>query len=374
MIRTPLRVLIVEDRPADAELMVGELRRVGFEPEWRRVEREADFLAHLDPAPDLILADYCLPQWDARRALEALQQSGLDIPFFIVTGVLGDEAAAECVRRGADDYVLKDRMPYLGLAVKKALTHRRLFAERELAEEALREKTQQLEIITETMTSFLENGDWRAASGKLLHTALNITGSEYGFIGVVVEGPVLRILTHEGVRWDDSVNREFYEEAVRTYRETGYLEFRDFDNLFGRVITSGQVVFANNPASDSRAGGVPPGHPPLKSFLGVPILNGKAVVGMIGVANRPNGYSGTEHGKLDILTRALSVLYDSYCRQEHENVLEQQFRQAQKMEAIGQLAGGVAHDFNNMLAVIIGHADMIISQRPEDDPLRGEIM
>jgi pentatricopeptide repeat protein len=66
---TPLRVLILEDRPADAELVLHELHRAGFEPDWRRVDAEADYLASLDPPPDIILADYSLPQWDTPRAL-----------------------------------------------------------------------------------------------------------------------------------------------------------------------------------------------------------------------------------------------------------------------------------------------------------------
>jgi pentatricopeptide repeat protein len=76
----PLRVLILEDRPTDAELVIHELRRAGFEPDWRRVDSEADYLAHLDQAPDLILADYSLPQWDTPSALRALQGRGLDVP------------------------------------------------------------------------------------------------------------------------------------------------------------------------------------------------------------------------------------------------------------------------------------------------------
>ena len=123
---TPLRVLILEDRPADAELMVVELRRGGFELDWRRVDTAEDFLAHLDPNLDVILADYRLPQWDALQALRLMQERVLDIPFIVVTGSLGDELAAECLKRGATDYVLKDRMSRLGLAVQNAIEQKGL--------------------------------------------------------------------------------------------------------------------------------------------------------------------------------------------------------------------------------------------------------
>ena len=77
---TPLRVLILEDQPADAELMLHELRRAGFAPVWERVETEAEYLAHLDQSLDVILADYHLPQFDALRALRYVQECGLDVP------------------------------------------------------------------------------------------------------------------------------------------------------------------------------------------------------------------------------------------------------------------------------------------------------
>jgi PAS domain S-box-containing protein len=135
----PLRVLILEDRPADAELVVHELRRAGFEPDWRCVDSEADYLAHLDQAPDIILADYSLPQWDAPSALRALQERRLDIPFIMISGTVGEEEAVECMKQGADDYLLKDRLSRLGPAVTKALEDKRLRVEKQQAEAALRE-------------------------------------------------------------------------------------------------------------------------------------------------------------------------------------------------------------------------------------------
>jgi len=189
-------------------------------------------------------------------------------------------------------------------------------------EEILRDRTKQLQAIMDAIMTFLERRNWREVSALLLRSALSQTTSEYGFIGVVVEGPILRILAHEGIVWDNAVNREFYEQAMRTYREVGYLEFTNFKNLFGKIITTGKSVLSNEPKTDPRSGGLPPGHPPLRHFLGVPILRGTEVVGMIGVANRPGGYTGDEQAKIEILTQAASVLYDSYRRQQREIELE----------------------------------------------------
>ena len=127
---TPLRVLILEDRLSDAELMLHELRQTGFEPEWQRVETEQDYLVHLEADFDIILADYRLPQFNAARALELLQNLELDIPFIVVTGVLGDELAVELMKLGATDYLLKDRLGRLGPGVLRALEQKRLRDER----------------------------------------------------------------------------------------------------------------------------------------------------------------------------------------------------------------------------------------------------
>src|SRR5438270_1001770 len=119
--KQPLRLLIIEDSPDDAELMVHELRRSGFDPLWQRADTEAAYLALLKQSPEVILADYALPQFSAPRALELLQQQGLDIPFIVVSGTIGDEAAAAIIKQGATDYVLKERLPRLAAAVLRSL-------------------------------------------------------------------------------------------------------------------------------------------------------------------------------------------------------------------------------------------------------------
>lgn len=185
-------------------------------------------------------------------------------------------------------------------------------------EKALQVKTIQLEAVVDAIEYFLETGNFREVSRRLLKSALRQTKSKYGFIGVVAEGPVLRILAHEGVVWNQTANRELYENALRTYQERGFLEFTNLNNLFGHVITSRSAVCSNDPGADPRSGGLPPGHPSLHAFLGVPILHGAEVVGMFGVANRPGGYTGAEQSQIEVLARAAGVLYDNYRRNERE--------------------------------------------------------
>lgn len=133
----PVRLLILEDRPEDAELMVHELRRGGFDPDWRRVETEPDFLAQLTPPPDVILSDYTMPMLDARRALELLDERGLSIPFIVVSGTIGEDSAVAMMRQGASDYLLKDRLGRLATAVKHALFEGKLQEEKRRTERAL---------------------------------------------------------------------------------------------------------------------------------------------------------------------------------------------------------------------------------------------
>src|SRR5438105_14697509 len=133
----PLRVLIIEDRPEDADLALHELRRAGYELNWRRVDDEAACKANLDPELDLILADYHQPQFNAIRALKILQDMGLDIPFVIVSGAIGEDLAVAAVRLGAMDYVLKDRLARLGTAVKNAIEQGELRRRQRVAQAAL---------------------------------------------------------------------------------------------------------------------------------------------------------------------------------------------------------------------------------------------
>jgi len=117
-----LRVLHVEDNELDAELVAQALRKGGFRVSTVVVQTEAAFEEQLRlRLPDVVLADYNLPQWQGMEALEVLLRAALDIPLILVSGALGDVTAVECIKRGATDYVLKDGLARLPEAIRRAL-------------------------------------------------------------------------------------------------------------------------------------------------------------------------------------------------------------------------------------------------------------
>jgi len=140
-----LQILLVEDSPHDAELIVRELRRAGFDFEWKRVETEADFLSHLHEGLDLILSDFKMPQFNGLRALELLKERGLDVPFIIVSGSIGEDIAVAAMKQGVADYLLKDRLARLGLSVSHALEEGRLRRERRRDEDKIKNQLRELQ-------------------------------------------------------------------------------------------------------------------------------------------------------------------------------------------------------------------------------------
>ncbi|TKB67252.1 MAG: diguanylate cyclase [Nitrospira sp.] len=133
----PFHLLILEDNLSDAELMVEMLLASGFDPTWKRVDNELDYLAALSPCLDLILSDFSMPQFDAQRALHLMRERGLDIPFIIVSGCVDEDIAVQCMKDGASDYLLKDRLARLGQAVTQALNRKHLQTAKKAVEERL---------------------------------------------------------------------------------------------------------------------------------------------------------------------------------------------------------------------------------------------
>jgi two-component system sensor histidine kinase UhpB len=158
-----LRILIVEDLASDAELMAFELRRAKLPAVTRRADNEADFLREVAQFhPHLILSDYRLPSLDGLRALALAQEHCPDLPFIFVSGAIGEEVAIDSLKRGATDYVLKDRLLRLVPAVTRALREAAERQERRQAEADLRESEQRYRLLVGSIPAVVYKGylDW----------------------------------------------------------------------------------------------------------------------------------------------------------------------------------------------------------------------
>lgn len=177
-----LFVLVVEHSEADAERMLDALRSAGFEPEWRRVDTEAAFVEELGAHVDVVLSAYALPGFSGLRALELLKSRYPEKPFIIVTGSAGDETAAEAIRLGASDYLLKDRLTRLGAAVRRELEQAVAAREVALRDRALAQVLQGVLICDERRLVTFANDAFTRITGYAREEILGRKGS-------ILQGP-----------------------------------------------------------------------------------------------------------------------------------------------------------------------------------------
>lgn len=159
---------------------------------------------------------------------------------------------------------------------------------RKEAELAFTREHELLDAISTAQSQYIAETDPGTIFEGLLNSLLRLSDSEYGFIGEILETPegqpYLKTYAITNIAWNDETRR-FYDQYA-----PDNMEFFNLKTLFGAVITSGQAVIANDPGNDPRASGLPEGHPPLRAFMGIPIISDQKMVGMCGIANRPNGY------------------------------------------------------------------------------------
>ena len=193
--------------------------------------------------------------------------------------------------------------------------------ERKRAEADLSRKNALLMAIRDIQSRFMVGDQRHEVFPQLLSAALRFSESELGFVGEVLrdehDQPYLHTQALSDIAWNDE-SRDLY----RQHAAQG-LALRKLDSLFGHVLVSGQPIIANDPASDPRRGGLPPGHPGLRCFMGLPIHSGGQLVGMVGVANRPGGYD-------ERLIEFLEPLLSSYGSIMVARQVDQRRRQAEK--------------------------------------------
>ena len=305
----PLQALIVEDHELDAELVLLALKRSGYDVSYERVQSSAGLRAALARPWDVVLSDYSMPGFDGLEALRIVRASGLEVPFIIISGTIGEETAVAALHGGADDFLIKGKLARLGSAIERSREARRARAAQKSAEQALRDSEERYRRIIETTSE----GVW-LLDASLKATFVNQRMCEMlGYRPVELLAQPLLDFVHEGSR-----------SAVRA-------------SISATQRSANNQIEACLVRSDGKELWV--------------LLDATPIV-----------ESGSN-------SNALVMVTDISVRKR----LEEQLRQAQKMEAVGNLAGGVAHDFNNLLSVILGYADMIISELKPSDPIRADM-
>jgi PAS domain S-box-containing protein len=286
-----LNVLHVEDEPDDALLCQLQLEETGLTVRADVVASKEAFLEALHTKNyDVVLTDYKLPGWSGMEVLRVLQQDGRDIPCILLTGSLGEELAAKCIKLGATDYVLKDRPARLPFAIASALEERRQ-----------REKRKEAEHKSSLLASIVES-------------------SVDAIIGASEDGNISN--------WNPGAERMFGYSAEEVYG-TPLLS----------LFSAGEAAAAATAASPGKAIEHYETHGAKKSGAAMDLA-----VTISPIWSSPGVAAG----------------HSAIVRDVTENNRQQkELLTNQKLDAIGQLAGGVAHDFNNLLTVINGYARML---------------
>ena len=311
-----LSVLIIEDSESDAELVIRQFRKAGYGITSERVETVDEMWSALARQSwDLIIADYGLPEFDAPTALAILQECGLDIPFIVVSGAIGEETAISMMKAGSHDYVMKRNLARLIPAVEREFTEAQVRHSKRQAEEALRASEEKYRSLFENAAE----GIYQSTPDGRFITVNPAMARMYGY-----ESP------EEMVDSVTDIGVQLYEDPVERLRFTNSL------NRLG--------ILENFETRSRKKDGTP---------ICVS-LSARAVKDNEG---RCICYEG--------------IVEDITSRKEAEEVrlrLESQLHQSQKMEALGTLAAGIAHDFNNILTAIIGFASLMQMGLADDDP------
>ena len=432
--KVSLHALHLEDNPVDSELIESMLIGEGIPCRIQRVTTRSSFVHALQHDPvDVILSDVSLPGFNGMEALAIVRKTCPHIPFIFVTGTVGEETAIETLKSGARDYVLKQRLSRLVPSVKRALREAEERNKRKRTEDLLREREQLFRLIMENTTDLIAvldtdgrrvytNRAYQALLGTqeplrdtdsfrevhpddqaairmlFFETVKTGIGKRTEYRLVAPDGRVRLIESQDNVIRDaagavvnvvvvsrDITERKESEDALR--RSEHWLRtILDSEPACVMIVGRDGRIEEMNPAGLAMVGTASEADAvgrPILPFIhtderdtfssrhrdalgGTPqrfqcrLVTLQGAVRWIEAYAVPFGEDQREPMSVLIVARDIT----------ESRKMEAQLQQALKMEAIGRLAGGVAHDFNNMLTGISGHGDLLLRQLPSGSPLR----
>ncbi len=198
-------------------------------------------------------------------------------------------------------------------------------------------------MITQSLSQFIAETNPYILFNGLLDSLLNLTESEYGFIGEVFYTnrgkPYIQSYATTNISWSKET-RELYERT-----EKQGLTFSKLNTLYGEILKTGKYVISNDPANDPRSGGLPKGHPPLNTFMGVPFYSGETLLGVVGIANRKTGYDETLIEYLSPFLDTCGNLIQAYRNNQQKQMVEQEL-QSYKRRLAALLQKQAGRDLN----------------------------